>query len=195
MQLKELAKILFKIRSYTPVPFVILMLVFYNGNLYSWIIGALVLIAGELIRLWGVTYAGSLTRTTTTVKANQLVTSGPFAHVRNPLYIGNILMYLGFGIISMSLFPYLQLFALIWFVFQYILIISIEEEFLASKFGSQYAEYQKQVPRIFPKIIGMKTDDSQIIRPDFKKGIKSEMRTIQAIISVSILALIIHFLK
>jgi len=104
---------MFKIRSYTPIPFVVVMLIFYNGNALSWIIGSIVLVSGELLRLWGVTYAGSLTRTTTTVKANQLVTSGPFAYVRNPLYIGNILMYVGFGIISFALFPYLPLFALV----------------------------------------------------------------------------------
>lgn len=193
--MKELAKILFKIRSYTPIPFVILMLVFFNGNLTSWLVGGTVLILGELIRFWGVSHAGSLTRTTTTVKANNLITSGPFAHVRNPLYVGNVLMYLGFGIISMALFPYLQLVALVWFVFQYILIVSIEEEFLENKFGSQYVDYKKTVPKFLPKIFPAKLDDNLEIIPDFKKGLKSESRTIQAIMLVSFIALIIDIIK
>ncbi len=193
--MKKLAKLLFKIRSYTPIPFVVVMLIFYDGNLMSWIIGSTVLILGELIRLWGVTYAGSLTRTTTTVKAKQLVTSGPFAHVRNPLYIGNILMYVGFGIISLALFPYLPIFALVWFIFQYILIISIEEEFLESKFGLQYDEYKKQVPKIFPRLTAMKSDNDHIIEPNFKKGLKSETRTIQALLAVAAIAFIIHLVK
>lgn len=193
--MKEIAKILFKIRSYTPIPFVILMLVFFNGNLTSWLVGGTVLILGELIRFWGVSHAGSLTRTTTTVKANNLVTSGPFAHVRNPLYVGNILMYLGFGIISMALFPYLQIVALVWFVFQYILIVSIEEEFLENKFGSQYVHYKNTVPKFLPKLFPAKLDDNLEIVPDFKKGLKSESRTIQAIILVSFIALIINLIK
>lgn len=193
--MKEIAKILFKIRSYTPIPFVILMLVFFNGNLTSWLVGGTVLILGELLRFWGVSHAGSLTRTTTTVKAKDLVTSGPFAHVRNPLYVGNILMYLGFGIISMALFPYLQIVALVWFVFQYILIVSIEEEFLENKFGSQYADYKKTVPKFLPKFLSAKLDDNLEIIPDFKKGLKSESRTIQAIMLVSFIALVINIIK
>ena len=193
--MKKLAKKLFKYRSYAPIPFIIVMLIFYNGNTLSWIVGSMVLILGELLRLWGVIYAGSITRTTTSVKANELVTTGPFAHVRNPLYIGNILIYLGVGIISYALFPYLQLVALAWFVFQYILIISIEEEFLERKFGEQFTEYKEKVPRFIPKLLPQFSNPDIIVEPNFKKGIKSEMRTIQAIVSILVIAIIIHLVK
>ena len=193
--MKKVAEILFKLRSYTPIPFVLIMLIFFNGNLISWIVGGSVLILGELIRLWGVTYAGSLTRTTTSVKANELVTSGPFSFVRNPLYIGNILMYLGFGIISMALFPYLQITALIWFVFQYILIVSIEEEFLLKKFGNIYQKYTELVPPFIPRLSPVKMNETKIVMPNFRKGLKSELRTIQALGSVTFIALIISLIK
>lgn len=193
--MKELAKILFKFRSYTPVPFVILMLVFYNGNLLSWIIGLIILILGELLRFWGVSFAGSITRTTSSVKADQLVTAGPFAHVRNPLYVGNILIYLGFGIISLALFPYLQIIALVWFVFQYTLIVSIEEEFLESKFGQSYKDYKANVNRIVPKLKAYKPENAGLIEPNYQKGLKSEMRTMQALGVILILTIIIHLVK
>lgn len=193
--MKNLAKTLFKLRSYTPIPFVILMLIFYNGNIASWVIGGIVILSGEFLRLWGVTYAGSLTRTTTSVKANELITSGPFAHVRNPLYIGNILIYVGFGILSLALFPYLTIIALVWFVFQYTLIINLEQEFLVSKFGKIYDEYAENVPKIIPKLLPYKTDSKQKIEPDFKKGLKSERRTMQAIAVILIITLIIHLVK
>ncbi|MCB9218486.1 MAG: isoprenylcysteine carboxylmethyltransferase family protein [Ignavibacteriales bacterium] len=193
--MKELAKILFKFRSYTPVPFVILMLVFYNGNLLSWIIGLIILILGELLRFWGVSFAGSITRTTSSVKADQLVTAGPFAHVRNPLYVGNILIYLGFGIISLALFPYLQIIALVWFVFQYTLIVSIEEEFLESKFGQSYKDYKANVNRIVPKLKAYKPENAGVIEPNYQKGLKSEMRTMQALGVILILTIIIHLVK
>ncbi|MCB0729501.1 MAG: isoprenylcysteine carboxylmethyltransferase family protein [Ignavibacteriae bacterium] len=193
--MKELAKILFKFRSYTPVPFVILMLVFYNGNLLSWIIGLIILILGELLRFWGVSFAGSITRTTSSVKADQLVTAGPFAHVRNPLYVGNILIYLGFGIISLALFPYLQIIALVWFVFQYTLIVSIEEEFLESKFGQSYKDYKANVNRIVPKLKAYKPENAGVIEPNYQKGLKSEMRTMQALGVILLLTIIIHLVK
>ena len=193
--MKSLAKLLFKYRSYTPVPFVILMFVFYYGNIQSWIIGAGITIIGELLRIWGVAYAGSLTRTTTSVKANQLVTAGPFAYVRNPLYIGNILIYLGFGIISLALFPYLQISALVWFIFQYTLIIRIEEDFLESKFGVQYSEYKKNVPRILPRIFFNKRDQDFIATPNYLKALKSETSTLRALVSIPILLFIIHMVK
>lgn len=193
--MKTIAKLLFKYRSYTPVPFVILMFYFYNGNISSWLIGSIVVLIGELLRFWGVAYAGSQTRTTTSVKANQLITSGPFAHVRNPLYIGNILIYTGFGIISLALFPYLQILALVWFVFQYKLIIKIEEAFLEEKFGSQYTEYKESVPRILPRLSSSKFYQEPSLAPDYSKAIKSETSTLRALISIPILLFIIHMVK
>jgi len=86
---------IFKYRSYTPIPFILLMLIFEDTSVASLIIGFAVLLLGEFFRLWGISYAGSETRTTDGVGGTYLVISGAFAHVRNPLYLGNMLMYLG----------------------------------------------------------------------------------------------------
>ena len=193
--MNNLAKILFKYRSYTPIPFILSILYFYNGTLASWFIGITVVLCGELIRIWGVAHAGSITRTTTSVKANNLVTSGAFSYVRNPLYIGNILIYFGFGIISLALFPYLQIFALIWFVFQYVLIIKIEEDFLESKFGEAYTNYKNKVPRIIPKLSSYSVKKDLQTTPNYKKALQSETSTFQAIIFVPILLFIIHLVR
>ena len=85
----------FTYRSYTPIPFVVVMLVFAYPNIWSLTAGFIIALAGELIRLWGVSWAGSETRTTGGVGGTYLIVSGPFAHLRNPLYLGNILMYTG----------------------------------------------------------------------------------------------------
>jgi len=119
----ELKANIFKYRSYTPIPFLILMVIFQEPTLLSIFIGLLLAVGGEFIRFWGVSYAGSETRTTGTVGGTYLVISGPFAYVRNPLYVGNMLMYVGIGIMSMALFPYLQIVALGYFIFQYWLIV------------------------------------------------------------------------
>lgn len=193
--MKELAAFLFKIRSYTPIPFLLLMFIFYSGNMESWLVGIPIIIFGEFIRFWGVANAGCLTRTTNQPKAKILVTSGPFGYVRNPLYIGNIIVYTGFGILSYALFPYLAVIAFFWFIFQYWLIISIEEKFLESKFGLEYEQYKENVNRLWPRFTPYNSGGDQATKPNYKKGLRSELRTIQALVSVTLITAIIHWVK
>lgn len=193
--MKKLAELFFTYRSYTPIPFLILMIVFENSSVTSLIVGFIIALIGESIRLWGVSWAGSETRTTGKVGGTYLIISGPFAYVRNPLYVGNILIYLGLGIMSFALFPYLQIIALMFFVFQYYLIVKAEEEYLFNTFGEQYKKYFESVPRFFPRFTPHR--DESVEQPPFKinEGLKSERRTLQALFAVSILILIKYFLS
>lgn len=193
--MNNIATKIFKYRSYTPIPFVILMLIFENATIASLIIGILIAINGELIRLWGVSWAGSETRTTGGVGGTYLVISGPFAYVRNPLYVGNILMYLGLGIMSMSLFPYLQIVAIIFFIIQYYFIVKEEEGFLITKFGKDYKNYLQNVPRFLPRVTAYKNDS--IPQPNYNvgAGLKSETRTLQAFVIVALLIVIRWYLS
>ena len=193
--MNDIATKIFKYRSYTPIPFVILMLIFENATITSLIIGFVIAVSGELIRLWGVSWAGSETRTTGGVGGTYLVISGPFAHVRNPLYVGNILMYLGLGIMSMSLFPYLQIVAILFFIMQYQFIVKEEEGFLIKKFGDDYQKYLQNVPRFFPRVTKYK--DASIPQPNYSlnAGLKSETRTLQAFGTVALLIVIKWYLS
>lgn len=194
MNSKSLSNLFFKYRSYTPLPFVIIMLIYENANTWSLIIGILLVITGESIRLWGVSWAGSETRTTDKPGGTYLVISGPFAYVRNPLYLGNIIIYLAVGVMSYAIFPYLQLFALIFFFIQYYFIIKSEEEFLLNKYGNQYQEYSANVPRFIPRVTPYKVPG--IEQPSFKlkAGIKSERRTFQAISILTLTIFLIRFI-
>ncbi|MCJ7554197.1 MAG: isoprenylcysteine carboxylmethyltransferase family protein [Ignavibacteriaceae bacterium] len=193
--MSQLAKKFFSYRSYTPIPFLILMLVFENVNLTTLIIGFVIALCGELIRLWGVSWAGSETRTTSGVGGTILVISGPFAYVRNPLYVGNILMYFGLGVMSYALFPYLQIVALLFFVLQYHLIVKEEEAFLAKKFTNAYQNYLQNVPRFFPRLTPYRVNGVE--QPTFKlnMGLKSETRTLQAFVTVALLIIIKWYLR
>jgi len=142
----------FKYRSYTPIPFLLLMLMFAEPSVMSMIIGFAIALVGELIRFWGVSWAGSETRTTGEVGGTYLIISGSFAFVRNPLYVGNILLYTGIGIMSWSLFPYLQIAALLFFIVQYHFIVLEEEKYLKEKFGNSYKEYLKKCSEVFSAI-------------------------------------------
>ena len=72
---KKLGTFFFKTRSYTPVPFLILFVLFSAPTPATLGVGALLMAVGELIRIWGVGYAGFVTRTRN-VGASSLVTSG-----------------------------------------------------------------------------------------------------------------------
>lgn len=178
---------LFSWRSYTPLPFVALMLVFAEPTGTSLLTGGLIALAGEGMRFWGVAYAGSLTRVTGSVGAPALVVAGPFARVRNPLYIGNILLYVGVGIMSMALWPWLAAIALVWFAVQYHLIVSREEEFLAKEFGDAYADYRAHVPRFLLSPVAWQHPSQEHQHPSWSDAARSERRTLQAIGLVAVI--------
>jgi protein-S-isoprenylcysteine O-methyltransferase Ste14 len=193
--MNNISSIAFKYRSYTPISFLILMLIFQESTPLTLLIGFAVALIGELIRFWGVSWAGSETRTTGGVGGTFLIISGPFAYVRNPLYVGNILLYLGLGIMSFALFPYLQIVAIVFFLIQYYFIVSEEEKYLREKFKDDYKDYCKNVPAFLPRLFPYK--NSIIVQPprNPKAGFRSEKRSLQAFIGISLLLIILWLIR
>ena len=190
----NIAKKIFNYRSYTPIPFLILMFVFQKATMQSMLIGFLIALIGEFIRLWGVSWAGSETRTTGGVGGTYLIVSGPFAYVRNPLYVGNILLYTGFGVMSLALFPYLQIVAIFFFWLQYYLIVKEEESFLIEKFGEEFKSYLQNVPRFFPRFTAYNIDNVEQPDLNIKAGFRSEKRSLQAFTIVTIILIVLMIL-
>src|SRR5882672_7452654 len=123
---------------------------------YTWpvTIGLFITILGQLIR--GLTIGlAYIVRGGKEGKpyAEGLVTEGIFNHCRNPLYVGNILMLLGVGILANSLVYVIIVIPVFLFVYQ--AIVLAEENFLRNKFGSGYDEYCKRVNRWFPSFRGI----------------------------------------
>ncbi len=176
----DLRSFLFKKRSYTPIPIVFVILYFSKLNYPFWAYGAALIILGELIRLNAVRYAGGRTRTTK-VGAKSLCTSGPYSRTRNPLYIGNLFIYSGVVLFSGGIYMFQLLVVVIfYFVFQYSMIISLEEEKLLTVFGQNYSKYKNNVPRIIPLIIPWNSKSK--LRPaPILKTLKTEKRTLQNI--------------
>jgi protein-S-isoprenylcysteine O-methyltransferase Ste14 len=193
--MNSFAQKIFKYRSYTPLPFVLLMVIFQQATITSLIVGFIIALFGESWRLWGVSYAGSETRTTSGVGGTFLVVTGPYAYVRNPLYLGNMLMYFGIGIMSMSLFPYLQIIALLFFFWQYTVIINEEENFLKGKFERNYKNYLNAVPKLIPGLIKYKNPGLAQPPFEFNKGIRSEKRTFQAFGAIILLIIIRYIIS
>lgn len=122
---------------------------------FSIAVGLPLAFAGEMIRCWAVGYSGVTTRGDH-VEAPKLTTAGPYAHVRNPLYIGNALTALGFAIAYTGRMPAVQKTLLIAGALGavaavYGTIVPHEEAYLEKKFGDAFKAYCAAVPSALPR--------------------------------------------
>lgn len=118
------------------------------------VIGFLVAFSGQFIRAVtiGLEYIirGGRNRQ---VYADKLVTGGMFAHSRNPLYLGNLLILFGVGIASNSVL--FMAVGVPFFLFAYAAIIAAEEDYLHKKFGEEFLAYCARVNRLLPNLSGL----------------------------------------
>ncbi|MGV3704485.1 MAG: methyltransferase family protein [Arcticibacter sp.] len=120
----------------------------FGSDYYLWPIslGLIITVSGQLIRglTIGLAYIvrGGQNKK---VYAEKLVTEGIFNHCRNPLYVGNILMLLGVGILANSVLFVCILMPLFLFIYQ--AIVLAEEHFLRNKFGTDFVRYCERVNR------------------------------------------------
>ena len=141
--------LLFRNRSWLPVPFLaVALLAPATPTAMNWLIGAVLIVIGEWIRLAGVAAAGTVTRRRSR-DVQRLVTYGIFRWVRNPLYVGNFLIWMGFVVISDVLW-FLPI-AIVIFAIEYTLIVAYEEGVLESIFGREYLDYKQTTPRWLPR--------------------------------------------
>jgi len=109
--------------------------------------GAVFVVLGQALRFWAVGCIGRYRGEN--VGALSLTTWGPYAFIRNPLYAGNALIGLGWGI--MAGFLAVVIFVITFVLLYTVLIIPYEESFLAKKFGAEYSRYKEMTGSFFPK--------------------------------------------
>jgi protein-S-isoprenylcysteine O-methyltransferase Ste14 len=136
---------LFRYRSFLPVPLALILLLVQIGEADAPAViaaGAVIVIAGQSLRLWAVRHIGTISRTRTT-RYGPLMTAGPYAVVRNPLYVGNWLLWTGFAVWSRLLW----MVPVAWLVFflQYRAIARWEAAFIRSKYPETYDHYARDV--------------------------------------------------
>ena len=190
----NLGNFCFKHRSYTPIPLALYILYNSNPNTPNIIIGIILVFIGELLRIWAVSYAGGITRTTK-VGAPALCTSGPYGYTRNPLYIGNMIIYTGVVFIAGSNNIILIL-LITWFFFtiQYYLIINLEEKTLIDIFGLEYKNYINNVPKLLPRLSPWEHKGTYV-PIKLMKTIKTEKRTLQNIVLLILIIYLKHYIK
>lgn len=135
----------------------------FGAGYYWWpiIIGLVITISGQAIRgaTIGLAYiirGGKEGK----VYAEELVTTGIFNHCRNPLYVGNILMLLGVGVLSNSLLYVAVIMPLFLIIYQ--AIVLAEENFLRNKFGTSFDAYCSRVNRWVPSLKGISSTFSSM---------------------------------
>lgn len=143
-----MGELVFKLRGVLPLPALLVILAWSAPTPRSLLAGGLIVAAGEAIRLWAAGHIRS--HRVYEVQAERLVTSGPYAHVRNPLYLGNFLIGLGISAAA-NWWPAYALFAVVYACI-YAVVIPVEEEYLKERFGSEYEAYAAGVGRIWPRL-------------------------------------------
>ena len=176
----KIGSFFFKIRSFTPIPFILALFYFAKPVWYTAVIGVPFVVAGELLRMWAVGYAGASTRARTLGTARDLVTTGPYRYVRNPLYLGNFLLSLGVCLVANVY--WLVAVLLVGYFCQYLPIIRLEEAYLFESCGAVYQAYREQVPRFVPRFHPYPEPSNHDF--SFARAIKSEKRTLTAIVCV-----------
>ncbi len=189
---------LFKVRSFTPIPLIMVMLfcVFWEweNTILTWSCGLVLLACGEGLRLCSLRYMGKFSRTRKK-KVRMLVTGGPYAVVRNPLYWGNLLILSGFAVMSelMWLIPVV----IIFFFVQYQCIVLWEEECLREFFPSEAEDYFRRVPRWLPNVRGLMRYLRQYPLPYYGwvHVLKRERSTLQGLVMGCIAMMVKEFLS
>jgi protein-S-isoprenylcysteine O-methyltransferase Ste14 len=145
---------LFRNRTSIPVPFAVALLLLPPStplSLTPIATGVMLTIAGEALRVWAVHHIGVISRTRSD-RLGPLVVSGPFAMCRNPLYVGNIAIWVGFALTARVV--WMAPVVLVLLAAEYYAIIRWEESLLESRLGGSYRAYAAQVPRWLPTLHG-----------------------------------------
>jgi protein-S-isoprenylcysteine O-methyltransferase Ste14 len=118
----------------------ILVLALARPTVVFFFLGLAVAVLGEVLRLWA---SGHIEKTRT------LATGGPYAHSRNPLYLGSLLIAAGVAVASAS--PVVVVAVAVYFLAFYPSVMREEAGFLGEKFPGEYAAWAAEVPAFWPR--------------------------------------------
>ena len=176
MRLEELGQHSFRYRGLL-LPVAIVILAIPSPHLVTdpagiGVVGLLVALVGQSIRVGtiGLAYivrGGKDHR----VHAEDLVVDGIYAHVRNPMYLGNAFLLAGLALASNS-----WVFVLLGVpiaVLVHVTIVAAEEGFLRRKFGAGYDDYCRRVSRLLPRLAGLRST-VRSMRYDWRRVLRQE---------------------
>jgi protein-S-isoprenylcysteine O-methyltransferase Ste14 len=175
MSLTEIGERLFYWRDYTAIPATLFLLLFANPSARTATVGTLLIVIGAAARVYTVAFMGDRSRDD--VGSDHLVTTGPFALIRNPLYLANLVITL--GVIFYAGIIWLGAPLLLYFMFQYHCIAKYEENTLLAKFGDEYQRYMDRVPPWLP--LKSPIADDFPVPPSLSAAFVAEKKAIAAV--------------
>jgi protein-S-isoprenylcysteine O-methyltransferase Ste14 len=140
--------------------------------------GVVLLIVGELIRFWALGYMER--------KGEKLAMSGPYAFVRNPLYVGNFFLGLGIAVVVWNWV--IGIIFLVGFLGIYTGTIRGEEKHLQEMFGKTYEDYCKNVPSFFPRLTPYKAPE----KDSFQWGRIVRHHEYITVLGIALMVMLIH---
>jgi protein-S-isoprenylcysteine O-methyltransferase Ste14 len=123
------------------------------------------------LRVWGSSYLRPSIVWSADSRCNSLVTDGPFAYTRNPLYLGNVLLACGFGLLAP---PAGWAFINIADMAFVVMLIRWEERGMRARFGDRFEAYCARVPQLFPRLTPAR---GVRIEPSLREGMSAEIFT------------------
>ena len=169
-------------RAWVPVPAIVFAVVWTRPSAASLAVGGAAMLVGECLRVWSARWVGPTVRTGSPL-AHQMVTQGPYAHTRHPIYWGNLFLAVGYAVFSGAGFPWFPLIILALFLPLYLRHARREEALLADAFPEGHAAYRERVPgwrwRLRPaRVAGQGTRHA----PSWRGAFRVEALTLNAIV-------------
>jgi protein-S-isoprenylcysteine O-methyltransferase Ste14 len=146
-------------------------------DVYLEVFGISCILLGQLVRVSARGYKSQFSG-----NSHFLVVSGPYSLVRNPMYLGILLI--GLGVVLTLLYPWAIAVFILGFLIRYAYLFSKEEKELLKRFGKQYSSYMKQVPRIIPRLKDLFTRGIASYLPMRLSWLNSELPGIAAILLI-----------
>lgn len=146
-----------------------------ENDLLVWPLAVSIFLVGFAIRVWGQQHLHYTLRKS---RPRQLVTTGPYRFVRNPLYIGNIVIGVGATVASKLL--WLAPVTLIWWAVVYSLVVRYEESHLLQQHGEAYRKYMAEIPRWLPRTLSFR--NAELVNQFFGRSVLVETRCLVALL-------------
>jgi protein-S-isoprenylcysteine O-methyltransferase Ste14 len=144
------------------------------------VFGVAFILLGQLLRVSARGYKAEHS-----LQGESLIQGGPYSLVRNPMYLGILLI--GLGIMLMLFKWWVAGVFLAVFILRYVLLIFKEENKLLSLFPKEYPRYKRRVPRLLPSPVALLQRDAREYLPLKLSWLKKEIGTILAVLLLTLL--------
>jgi len=178
----RIGALLFRYRGWVPVPALVYAVAAAHSRPAGVAAGLPILVAGEGVRLWAAAHLG-LTARASSPRAVKLVTGGPYARTRHPMYWGNLALVVGYALVSGAGWPWFPSACALLTVLLYRGHAGREERALAAAFPEEAARYRAAVPlwrwrrRPVPVPVA-----GEVGRPGWRRALRVEALTLNAIV-------------